>query len=151
MIESLTEEIVQRAEDYIKTIDDMGGALKAIEGGYINNEIDSAAYDYQRAIEKGDEIIVGVNKFTVDDDPEPDLLHVDPAIEASQREKLAQLREQRDNEKVSALRGRLETTAKSSENLMPLFIECVENDVTLGEICLTLRQVFGEYRPSMTM
>jgi methylmalonyl-CoA mutase N-terminal domain/subunit len=151
MIESLTEEIVQRAEDYIKTIDDMGGALKAIEGGYINNEIDSAAYDYQRAIEKGDEIIVGVNKFTVDDDPEPDLLHVDPAIEASQREKLAQLREQRDNEKVSALRDRLEQAAKSSENLMPLFIECVENDVTLGEICYTLRQVFGEYRPSITM
>jgi methylmalonyl-CoA mutase N-terminal domain/subunit len=151
MIESLTEEIVQRAEDYIKTIDDMGGALKAIEAGYINNEIDSAAYDYQRAIEKGDEIIVGVNKFTVDDDPEPDLLHVDPAIEASQREKLAQLREQRDNEKVSALRDQLETAAKSSENLMPLFIECVENDVTLGEICLTLRQVFGEYRPSITM
>jgi methylmalonyl-CoA mutase N-terminal domain/subunit len=151
MIESLTDAIVQRAEDYIKIIDDMGGALKAIETGYINNEIESAAYDYQRAIEKGEEIIVGVNKFTVDDDPEPDLLHVDPAIETSQREKLTQLREQRNNEKVSALRDRLERAAKSSENLMPLFIECVENDVTLGEICHTLRGVFGEYRPSITM
>ena len=148
-IEALTEEIVNRAEAYIQQIDDRGGALKAIEDGYVNQQIQNAAYDYQRALEQNDEIIVGVNNFTVDEEVEAELLRVDPAIEQAAHERLQQLRATRDNEKVSALRQQLETAAKSDDNLMPLIIECVDNDVTLGEVCHSLRAVFGEYRPQV--
>ncbi|GAB4518816.1 MAG: methylmalonyl-CoA mutase family protein [Anaerolineae bacterium] len=150
-IEYLTSQIFERAEAYINRIDELGGALKAIEIGYVNNEIETAAYDYQRKVEKGEEIVVGVNEFTVDVEPEPDLLRVDPAIEAAAREKLATLRETRDNAKVAELRGQLEAAARGTENLMPLMIECVDHDVTLGEVCHTLRAVFGEYRPVLTV
>jgi methylmalonyl-CoA mutase N-terminal domain/subunit len=146
-IEYLTDEIVRRTNEQIALIDDMGGALAAIERGYVMNEIQQAAYDYQRAVESGEQVIVGMNRFTVDEEQQVDILRVDPAIEAAQRERLAQLRARRDNGKVAELRGQLETAARGSENLMPLIIECVDNDVTLGEICHTLRGVFGEYRP----
>ncbi len=150
-IESLTSEIVSRAEDYIARIDAMGGSLRAIENGFINGEIQEAAYQYQQAVENGEQVIVGVNQFAVEGEIKPDLLRVDPAIEAAQRQKLADLGAKRDNAKVAELRGQLETAAKGSENLMPLFITCVENDVTLGEICHTLRGVFGEYRPNVSI
>ncbi|MFN8450004.1 MAG: methylmalonyl-CoA mutase family protein [Anaerolineae bacterium] len=149
LIEHLTSEIVKRAQEYIDRIDAMGGALAAIESGYVGGEIQDAAYAYQRAVEAGDQVIVGVNRFTVGDDPQPDLLRVDPAIEQAQRDKLAALRASRDNAKVAELRGRLDSAARGSENLLPLFVECVENDVTLGEICHTMRAVFGEYRPEV--
>jgi methylmalonyl-CoA mutase, N-terminal domain len=149
VIEYLTDEIYKRASEYIQRIDEMGGALAAIEAGFINHEIESAAYQYQRAVESGEEIIVGVNAFMADEETEPELLRVDPAIEAGQRERLAVLRANRDNEKVSALRDRLSSAARGSDNLMPLIIECVEHEVTLGEVCNTLRSVFGEYRPTM--
>jgi methylmalonyl-CoA mutase N-terminal domain/subunit len=151
VIEYLTDEIVKRAEDYIGRIDDMGGALAAIESGFINSEIQEAAYRYQQAVESKELIIVGMNDFAIDDEPQPDLLRVDPAIEAAQRQKLADLRARRDNAKAAELRGQLESAAHDGENLMPLFITCVENDVTLGEICHTLRGVFGEYRPSVNI
>ncbi|MDX1993648.1 MAG: methylmalonyl-CoA mutase family protein [bacterium] len=151
MIEALTDEIVKQAEAYIAHIDDLGGALKAIEQGFVNHEIEDASYAYQRAVENGEEIIVGVNKFAVEETAHPDLLKVDPAIEQSQCAKLAQLRQQRDNNRVSELRQRLDSAARTSENLMPLIIECVENEVTLGEICHSLRGVFGEYRPGVTV
>ena len=104
-------------------------------------------YQYQRAVERGDQVIVGVNKFTMDGEVKPELLRVDPAVEQAQRDLLADLRARRDNETVAALRGRLDTAARGSENLLPLLVECVEHEVTLGEICHTLRAVFGEYRP----
>jgi methylmalonyl-CoA mutase, N-terminal domain len=151
VIEHLTDEIEARAMEYIERIDDMGGALRAIERGYIGNEIQDAAYNYQRAVEKGEETIVGVNVFQVEETHHPDLLRVDPAIETAQRQKLADLRARRDNSRVNELRAHLETAARGSDNLMPLLIECVENDVTLGEICHTLRGVFGEYRPSVNV
>jgi methylmalonyl-CoA mutase N-terminal domain/subunit len=151
LIESLTNEIVQRAEAYIRQIDELGGAMSAIEQGFIQHEIQEAAFAYLQAVEKEEQIIVGVNKFTVDEETVPDLLRVDPAIEAAQRQKLAGLRARRDNGKVAELRGHLETAARGHENLMPLFITCVENDVTLGEICHTLRGVFGEYRPTVSI
>jgi methylmalonyl-CoA mutase N-terminal domain/subunit len=151
VIEHLTDEIMRRAEDYIARIDNMGGALAAIENGFINGEIQDAAYDYLKAVESGEQVIVGVNQFTVPEESQPELLRVDPAIEAAQRAKLADLRARRDNAKVAELRGQLETAARGSDNLMPLFITCVENDVTLGEICHTLRGVFGEYRPSVSI
>jgi methylmalonyl-CoA mutase N-terminal domain/subunit len=147
LIESLTDEIYQRAQAYIAQIDDMGGALSAIEAGFINAEIENAAYEYQKQVEQGEQVVVGVNKFIAQEEEIPDMLRVDPAIEVAQKQKLAQLRAERDNERVNELRGRLDTLARGSENLMPLIIECVENDVTLGEIAHTLRGAFGEYRP----
>ncbi len=151
VIEHLTNEIEKGAQEYIERIDDMGGALRAIERGYISNEIQDAAYRYQRAVETGEEIIVGVNMFQAQETQHLDLLKVDPAIETAQRAKLAALRTRRDNNRVADLRTRLETAARSTDNLMPLLIECVENDTTLGEICHTLRGVFGEYRPSVSV
>ncbi len=148
-IESLTDEIETRAQDYIDKIDAMGGAMAAIEDGYMNTEIQDAAYSYQRAVEVGEAIIVGVNEFVVDEDLEQDLLRVDPAIEAAQRQRLADLRAARDNDKVGELRNHLAAAAEGSDNLMPYIIHCVEHDVTLGEICHTLREVFGEYRPQV--
>ena len=148
-VEYLTDEIVQRAEEYIQQIDDLGGALSAIEEGFVSYEIQNAAYEYQRDVESGKEIVVGVNDFITDEEIEPDLLRVDPAIEAEQRRKLAQLRESRDDNRVGELREHLATCAKGDKNLLPIMIECVDNDMTLGEICHTLREVFGEYRPKV--
>jgi methylmalonyl-CoA mutase, N-terminal domain len=151
LIEHLTEEIVQRAQAYITRIDDFGGALASIENGFINGEIQDAAYDYLKAVESREQIIVGMNQFAVNEATHPDLLRVDPAIETAQRQKLADLRARRDNAKVNDLRVQLEKAAQGKDNLLPLFITCVENDVTLGEICHTLRGVFGEYHPNVSI
>ena len=152
-VEQLTDEIEARAQAYIEHIDALGGALAAIEQGYIQSEINEAAYAYQRAVEEGEQIVVGVNKFTSEEAAEEprEILRVDPAIEAAQRERVRKLRAERDNARVRELLGRLETAARGSENLMPLFIACVEHDATLGEICGVLRDVFGEYRQSVTL
>jgi methylmalonyl-CoA mutase N-terminal domain/subunit len=144
-IEYLTDEIEKRAEEYISKIDDMGGALQAIERGYIQNEIQDAAYAAQKAIETKEQIVVGVNQFRVDEERTLERLRVDPVIEASQKAKLKALRETRDQGLVEGLLGKLADAAQGKENLMPLFIECVENKVTLGEICNTLRGAWGEY------
>ncbi|MCL4251918.1 MAG: methylmalonyl-CoA mutase family protein [Anaerolineae bacterium] len=151
LVEHLTRAIVGAAQDYIARIDGMGGAQTAIESGFVSNEIMDAAYAYQRAVESGDQIVVGVNQFTVEDDSQPELLRVDPAIEAGQRARLADLRARRNTARVAELRSRLADAARGSDNLLPLFIECVEHDVTLGEICRTLRDVWGEYRPSISV
>ncbi|MCU0476129.1 MAG: methylmalonyl-CoA mutase family protein [Anaerolineae bacterium] len=148
VIEALTDDIERLAGDYIAKIDEFGGALAAIEAGYVNGEIEGAAYAYQQAVESGEQVVVGVNQFAVTDEPQPELLRVDPAIENQQRERLAGLRAERDNERVSALRAHLSDAARTSQNLMPLIVECVDNDVTLGEVCHSLRGVYGEYRPS---
>lgn len=145
LIEHLTDEIEKGAQDYIAKIDEMGGAMQAIERGYMQNEIQNAAYAAQQAIEKKEQVIVGVNQFTTDDALTLERLKVDTSIELGQREKLKKLRENRDQGKVEQLRGRLIATAQGTENLMPLFIECVENDMTLGEVCNTLRGIWGEY------
>ncbi len=147
-VEALTDEIETRAQDYIGRIDDLGGALAAIESGYTQREIQDAAYTYQRAIEQNEQTVVGVNAFVAEEPTAIERLTVDAAVEARQRERVAALRARRDNERVSALRDELAAAARGAGNLMPLFIECVENDVTLGEICHTLREVWGEYRPT---
>jgi methylmalonyl-CoA mutase N-terminal domain/subunit len=147
VVEYLTDEIEKRALEYIKKIDDMGGALAAIERGYLQNEIQDSAYRYQKAVESKEQIVVGVNAFQVEDKIELEQLRVNPAIEQQQRAKLADLRTSRDNVKVNELLAQLETAAKGSDNLIPLFVTCVENDLTLGEICGVLRKVWGEYQP----
>ncbi len=147
LIEQLTDEIERRAEEYLSKIDEMGGALAAIQGGYMQGEIQEAAYAYQKAVERKEEIVVGLNAFQVQEGIDLEHLKVDPAIEAGQRARLAELRARRDRERASALLSQLEHSALGSENLLPLFIECVESDVTLGEICRVLRGVWGEYQP----
>ncbi len=147
LIEYLTDEIEQRATQYIQKIDDMGGALKAIDQGYIQAEIQEAAYQAQMAIERGEQLVVGVNAFQSEEKITLERLKVDPAIEQTQREHLQVLRNRRDSHKVNELLGQLEVAAEGNTNLMPLFITCVENDITLGEICSVLRHVFGEYHP----
>jgi methylmalonyl-CoA mutase N-terminal domain/subunit len=149
MVENLTNEIILRAQEYIQKIDDLGGALQAIEAGFVNKEIQDAAYRFQRALEKHEEIVVGMNDFLANEAVATDILRVNPAIEHAAHLRLQAIREQRDNEKVSALRQQLELAAKGTTNLMPIIIECVDNDVTLGEVCHSLRAVFGEYRPQV--
>ncbi len=144
-IEYLTDEISRRAKEYISRIDDMGGALAAIENGFMQNEIQEAAYCYQRAIEEKEQIVVGVNAFQVEERIELERLTVDPKIEHGQRTRLKNLRKRRDNERAHELLRHLETSARSRENLMPLFITCVESSLTLGEICGVMRKVWGEY------
>jgi len=147
-LEQLTDELEERAQAYIQTIDEMGGMLAAIENGYVQREIQEAAYRTQRDLETKQSIIVGMNRFQ-DENEELHIatMKIDPAIEADQRRRLAALRARRDYPRVAELRTQLETAASTEANLLPLLIECVESDVTLGEICDTLRQVWGEYRP----
>jgi len=148
-IEYLTDEIERRAQEYIERIDAMGGAIRAIEAGYIQNEIQEAAYATARAIESGEQIVVGVNRFqTSAETPPGDLLRIDEAVQAEQIERLRALRATRDADAVARALARLRVAAEDpSAPLMPLFIEAVEAYATLGEICGILRQVFGEYRP----
>ena len=148
IIEYLTDEITNRARAYIQRIDELGGAQKAIESGYMQSEIQQAAYQYQTAVEKREQIVVGVNAFQVEEDITLERLKVDPSIEAAQRNRLEKLRERRDPQKVNELLTRLENAARGTENLMPLLIECVEQYLTLGEICGVLRRVWGEYQPA---
>ena len=145
LVEYLTDEIEQRALDYLGKIDEMGGALAAIERGFVQMEIQNAAYAYQQAQERKEETVVGVNAFHVEEAIELERLKVDPSIELGQRQRLAAIRQRRDAAKVSELLGRLESAARGTENLLPLFVECVEHDITLGEICNLLRGVWGEY------
>jgi methylmalonyl-CoA mutase N-terminal domain/subunit len=145
LIERLTDEIETRAAAYIEHIDELGGALQAIERGYMQNEIQGAAYAAQQAIEREEQIVVGVNQFKVDEQVTLERLKVDPAIEQAARKRLAALRKRRDARRVAELRSRVESAARGTEAMMPLFVECVEQDVTLGEICNTLRDVWGEY------
>ena len=147
LVEYLTDEIEEAAKTYIQRIDDMGGALAAIDNGYIQDEIQKDAYNYQRAVERGEQVVVGLNAFQVDKNIELERLQVDPAIEEAQCKRLVSLRARRDRQRVSDLLSQLENTARSSDNLMPLLIECAENDITLGEICSLLRRQWGEYQP----
>ncbi len=147
LIEYLTDEIEKGAEAYIGRLDGLGGALVGIEQGFMQNEITDAAYTAQLAIEKGEQVVVGVNQFQVQEEMTLERLAVDPAIEIAARKRLSALRERRNQERVAELRVRLENAAKGSENLMPLFVECVENEMSLGEVCNTLRGVWGEYVP----
>jgi methylmalonyl-CoA mutase N-terminal domain/subunit len=147
LIENLTDEIELQARKYIERIDDLGGALKAIELGYMQNEIQEAAYLYQKSIEKKENLVVGVNAFEANEKIELERLSVDPTIEKNQIEKLTRLKSKRDPLKTSELLTHLEKESLGTNNLMPLMIECVENNITLGEICGVLRKTWGEYQP----
>ncbi len=147
VIESLTDQIEAMAREYIEKIDAMGGALAAINSGFMQNEILEAAYTTQRAIEKGEEIVVGVNQFQIEEEIELEALKVDPEVEENQKQQLADLRHSRDAEKAEQCLTQLENAAKDEGSLMPIFISCAEAQVTLGEICNVLRDVWGQYQP----
>jgi methylmalonyl-CoA mutase N-terminal domain/subunit len=145
-IERLTDEIEQGAADYIRRIDEMGGTLRAIERGFIQGEIQNAAYDYQRAVESGRQIVVGVNRFQQQDGGRIPTFRVDAALEKAQIERLRRMRASRDQETVERCLDRLTDAARGAENLMPLILEAAAAYATVGEISGRLRSVFGEYR-----
>ncbi len=147
-VENLTNQIEERAWDYIQKIDAMGGSLRAIEQGYIQQEIQEASYKYQQAVEQQRQTVVGVNKFMTEEDIKPELLRVDENIRQMQVKKLAALRAQRNNAAVEKALNALSAAAQSSENLMPHILTAVETYATTGEINNTLRRVWGEYHPA---
>ncbi len=144
-LENLTDAVEAKAQEYIDQIDRLGGAVAAIEKGFVQKEIGAAAYRYQREIEKGERVIVGLNKFQTAEDRLKDLLKVDPEVGARQVARLQELRSTRDNAAVNQALAELKTAAQGTDNLMPLILTAVKNLATLGEICDTLRGVFGEY------
>lgn len=144
-IEQLTDELEAYVFDYIQKIDDMGGAVSAVEQGYMQREIHQAAYDTQKKIESGEEVVVGMNKYKLDDEPKPELHRIDPELQRKQIEKLETLRQKRDESRASARLEELRSGAKGDQNLMPLIIDCVRDYCTVGEICGVLREEFGEY------
>lgn len=146
-IEKLTEEIEKRAGAYIAKIDQLGGAVAAIEKGYIQQEIQESAYRYQKEIERGERVIVGVNRFQTKEPPPQGLLKVDPRVREVQIRRLAELRQERDNKKVKRSLSELRQEAQGGGNLLYPILNCVRAYCTLGEICDVLREVFGEYEP----
>ena len=146
-IESMTDELEAKAVEYIDRIDKLGGAVKAIETGYQQREIHDAAFRYQRAIETRQQIIVGVNDFTVEEDHHDELLKVDLALEKRQKERVAGVRAERNQVAAQAACDRVGQVARDGGNLMPAIIDAVRAYVTLGEISDALRNEFGEYRP----
>jgi methylmalonyl-CoA mutase N-terminal domain/subunit len=150
-IESLTNEIESRAKDYIAKIDKLGGMLRAIETGYVQGEIQKAAYEYQRAVERGEQIIVGVNKFVAEQETPIPTLRIDPELERAQAARVKALRERRNSARAAATVAEVERRARSGENLMPAIADAVEALATVGEISDALRRVFGEYTESVVL
>jgi methylmalonyl-CoA mutase N-terminal domain/subunit len=150
-VEELTREIFSRAEAYINKIDEMGGAAAAIEKGFIQREIQDSAYQYQREIERGERVVVGLNRFQVQEEKPKNLLRVDPALRLSQIEKLKKMKARRDQRLVAEALTELKKAAAGKDNLMVPILRAVKTYATLGEICDTLREVFGEYRQVNTL
>ncbi|MCY7348843.1 MAG: methylmalonyl-CoA mutase family protein, partial [Pyrinomonadaceae bacterium] len=150
-IEELTNRLEEKAVEYIEKIDAMGGMLKAIENGFPQREIQEAAFQYQKAVEKNDAIVVGVNKFQIQEDKTIPTLRVDEKIERRQIERVRAVREKRNQSKAENALANLEEAAKGTENLLPKILDCVESYVTVGEISHRLRRVWGEYREAVTV
>jgi methylmalonyl-CoA mutase N-terminal domain/subunit len=145
-VEKMTDRIEEEATRYLDRIEDMGGALRAIEMGYQQREIQEASYRYQMSVDNGHRTIVGVNEFRTDEEEQPEILRVRPEVVRRQIERLNRVRAERDNARVENVLATLDSAARSDANLMPLLIECVESYFTIGEICGVLRGVFGEQR-----
>jgi methylmalonyl-CoA mutase N-terminal domain/subunit len=150
-IEELTTQLEEKAREYIEKIDAMGGMLRAIETGYVQREIQEAAYEYQRAVERKDAIVVGVNKFRIEEPDTIPILTIDERVERDQVERVRALRERRDAKKAECALSALEEAAAGTENLLPRILACVESEVTVGEISNRLRNIWGEYREAVTV
>jgi len=144
-VETMTDEIERRAMEYIEKIDEIGGAVVAVERGFIQKEIHESAYRYQKEIEYKKRIIVGVNEFIIGEQPDIEILRVDPEVEKVQLARLVRIKKERDNLKVQETLKQIEKISNSDENLMPAIVDAVKAYATLGEICDVLRDVFGEY------
>jgi methylmalonyl-CoA mutase, N-terminal domain len=150
-IEKLTDEIEAHARDYIAKIDAMGGMLRAIEGGYVQQQIQKSAYEYQRAVESGEQVVVGLNRFQAEEERPIPTLQIDPEIERTQIARLNALRARRDAVKSRAALEEVERRARGTENLMPAILAAVESYATVGEISDALRRAFGEYQESVVI
>ena len=150
-IESITDSLEEKALSYIERIDALGGMLKAIESGYVQNEIQDAAYRYQKEVETGEAVVVGVNRFTIEEDESIPILKVDPQIELDQIERVRSVREKRDADKSETSLTKIREAATNEQNLVPIILEAVENYVTVGEISGVLREVWGEYQEALTV
>jgi methylmalonyl-CoA mutase, N-terminal domain len=150
-IEHLTDEIEAGAVEYLNKIEAMGGMLRAIEAGYVQREIQEAAYRYQKAIEAQEQVVVGVNRFQLEEEPPVNVLRIDPALEQAQIERVRSLRGRRDSRAVTGALSNLREAATTDENLMPRILECVEAYATVGEISNALREIWGEYRETSTI
>jgi len=148
-VESLTNDVEKDARGYLDKIDAMGGMLKAIERGFVQQEIQNAAYEYQRKVDHHEAIVVGVNSFGIDEEKEIPLQRIDEALERKQVERLKALRSRRDQAKWQAAINKVEETARGSANLMPVIIEAVEANGTVGEISDAMRRVYGEYKETV--
>ena len=148
-IEKLTNEIESGAEEYITKIDAMGGMLRAVEAGFVQQEIQKAAYEYQQAVDSGEQVVVGVNRFQADEERPIPTLQIDPAVEAAQIARLNALRARRDTAKTKSALAEIERRARTTENLMPAILQAVESYATVGEISDALRRAFGEYQESV--
>jgi methylmalonyl-CoA mutase N-terminal domain/subunit len=144
-VEALTNEIERRASQYIKKIDEMGGAVRAVECGFIEQEIQDSAYRFQKAVESGEQVIVGVNRFQTDWVSPTGLLKVDPTVRENQIKRLEELRAARDSSAVKDALAVLKKAAQGTDNVVPPILDAVKKRATLGEICNVLREVFGEY------
>jgi len=151
LVESLTDKIEEQATAYIEKIDALGGAVEAISRGFQQKEIQDSAYAYQRSIEKQETIIVGVNKFTVEEGAPQGLLRVKEEVEVNQKKALAKIKESRDPARVEATLRALEQAAKGSDNLMPFILDAVKSYATLGEIANVMRGVFGVHRETVVL
>jgi methylmalonyl-CoA mutase N-terminal domain/subunit len=150
-IEELTNDVEQRTIEYLDKIDALGGTLHAIESGYIQREIQNSAYEYQRAVETKEAIVVGVNQFQNEAESKVKTLRVDPAVEQDQIERVHALRRRRESNATQFALARLQEAAKGTENVLPRILECVEAFATVGEISNRLRVVWGEYREAVTL
>lgn len=146
-VESLTDQIEEKVWEYIHKIDEMGGAVKAIEQGYIQKEIADSSYAYQKAVEDGSQVVVGVNKFTIKEEGKKERMVIDNAIADKQVAKIKAVKEKRDAQAAAEALSALRAAAATDKNLMPYIIDCARKWCTEGEICNELRAVFGEYRP----
>ncbi|MGE3062714.1 MAG: methylmalonyl-CoA mutase [bacterium] len=144
-IESLTGEIEKHVKEYLDKIEKLGGAVKCVETGYFKNEIHNAAYQYQKDVESGRNIVVGLNKFTIDETVKPNLMKIDSSVEKKRAEKLSSIRSSRDKKKVDAILTKITAACSTNENLFPLILEAVEADVTMGEIINIMKSKWGVF------
>ncbi|MBR6015366.1 MAG: methylmalonyl-CoA mutase, partial [Firmicutes bacterium] len=150
-VEAKTKQIEEEAMAYIKKIDELGGATRAIDLGYIQQEISDSAYKYQMEIESGERIVVGVNKFQVEEEPPKGLLRVDPSVGEMQKKKIQDVKAKRNNAAVTEKLEALRKACEGTENVMPFILDAVREYATLGEICGVMREVFGEYEQSVLL
>ncbi|WP_440990877.1 acyl-CoA mutase large subunit family protein [Haloarchaeobius baliensis] len=150
-VENLTDELEAEAMDLIETIDEKGGMLEAVQSQWVQRQIQDTAFDRQEEIEDGERVIVGVNEYQVDEEPEMDLEEVTEEDERRQKERLASVKAERDDEDVAATLDALRAAAQSDDNLMPYIVDCVKAYATVGEICDVLRDEFGEYHPGSAL